>query len=172
MPKLSDRYASFISFATLKEKDFIPNGIFFTAVFITYSVANAPPNIFYPAILGALQYLPKTVLNKLYAKYDSQLVVETILRHIVIPVKGFLFFIGFLILVYPILVSLWKSKSFWYELGAKRIGILAFGFSLILSLLVFPYAYPYGLNQHPSGLAGMGERYGRMSLAPFAQTFV
>jgi len=169
MLNLSQRYRQFLSFATSKDKDIIPQRIFWAAVIITFSIANAPPDRIYKIILEVLQPLipVKLLLENSYLKQDYSFGQKAVNSNIIIPLKEFIFFLAFLVIAYPILRSLWKSKSLWDKFEIKKTAISALGFFLVLSLLAFPYAYPYGLNPHRSGLAGIGRKYGLMSLEPF-----
>jgi hypothetical protein len=166
----TNSYIHDVLFRTLEEKEAMPQKFFWLAVCTAFLVANAPPAQISKIVLVLLQLVPENVTAKLLAqdKNPSQL-ADSIVTLIVIPIKKLLFFAAFLVITYPILKCVSRSKFFWYKLGLKKIFLLALSLFLVLSLFVFPYAYPYGLNSHPSGLSGTGIEFGRMSMAPFGQ---
>ncbi len=167
----SDIYTLYVQFQTSKTKNIIPYYIFLLAAIIAFLVANFPSDrtsSFLSETFKNRLFL-KSLLTNIFTEYGSKPSdYNNIGSNLISSIKNFLFFIAFLILAYPILISLSKSKLFWHKLGLKKIALSALGIFLVLSLLAFPYGYPYGLNSHPSGLSGIGKDYGKMSLAPFA----
>ncbi|NJK67495.1 MAG: hypothetical protein HC941_14060 [Microcoleus sp. SU_5_3] len=169
MSYLTDRYQKYVSFNNSLEADIVPQKYFWTAIVIVFAVANTSVDRIHKLIFIVLQNLPVKGIENSLIKYEVEKAEIGI--HYIISIKGFLFFVAFLALACPIIVSVMRSPSFWHKLGIKRIAVAAVYFFLALSLLAFPYSYPYGLNAHPSGLSGLGLSYGKMSLSPFAESY-
>ncbi|MCU0541403.1 MAG: hypothetical protein MUE44_04355 [Oscillatoriaceae cyanobacterium Prado104] len=160
-----------MSFKNYQEPDFIPYKYFWGAIVTAYAVANAPVDRIYGLIFTVLQNLPIKGLERFLTKYNNEITQAQISSHFIVSIKGFLFFVAFLMLAYPIVLSVGRSRKFWEELGIKRIAVVSLYFFVALSLLVFPYSYPHVLLSHPSGLASLGVSYGQMSLSPFAESY-
>src|SRR4028119_764949 len=98
MLNLSQRYRQFLSFATSKDKDIIPQRIFWAAVIISFSIANAPPDRIYKIILEVLKPLipVKLLLENPYLKQDYSFGQKAVNSNIIIPLKEFIFFLAFL----------------------------------------------------------------------------
>jgi hypothetical protein len=167
----TDRYQLYVSFKNSQVPDIIPHKLFWTAIVISYAVANIPVERIYSLIFTILKNLPIQGAEIYLTKYNNEITKAQISSHFIVSIKGFLFFVAFLILAYPIAVSIGRSGKFWQELGLTRIAKISWYFFLALSLLVFPYSYPHVLLSHPSGLASLGVSYGQMSLSPFAESY-
>jgi hypothetical protein len=167
----SDKYRKYISFDNSQEPDLIPYKYFWTAIVTVFAVANAPVDRIYQWIFAIIQNLPIKNIESYLNKYDNEVTKSLISNHLILSIKGWLFFIAFLAIAYPIFDSIRRSGSFWHKLGIKRIATASVYFFLALSLLVFPYSYPYGLLAHPSGLSSLGVSYGKMSLSPFGESY-
>jgi hypothetical protein len=165
----SEKYRKYISFDNSQESDIIPHKYFWAAIVTVFVVANTPVDRIYQWIFTIIQNLPIKNIETYLNKYDNEVTKALISNHLIISIKGFLFFIAFLAIAYPIFDSIRRSGSFWHQLGIKRIAVASVYFFLALSLLVFPYSYPYGLLSHPSGLSSLGVSYGKMSLSPFGE---
>lgn len=152
-------YKKYILFPTLKEKDVVNRIVFWLAVFVLFLLANLSPNIAQQVFSRALELISPNLVEK----------TDKVVELFFLPIKGFLFLIAFLVILYPILNSCWQSRTLWQQLNTKRIAIDAVLIFLILSVLVFPYGYPHGLNAGFLGLSGLGNAYGDMSLDPFAE---
>lgn len=155
-------------FRTLKDKKVIPPKLFWIAVFIAFVVANAPPAKISNLLFNLLQLVSENVITSLNAQNkDLHHISSTMISMVFIPIKKLLFFLSLLVLASPIVICVYRYKSFWSNPGLKGRAISALGFFPALSVLSFPYSYPWGLNSHPSGLAGLGIQYGYISMAPF-----
>lgn len=171
MSYLTDKYQKYVSFNNSLEVDIFPQKIFWTAIVTVFAVANASVDRIHKLIFIVLQNLPIKGIENYLIKYNDEVKKAEIGIHYIISIKGLLFFVAFLALACPIVISVRRSRSFWHKLGIKRIAVAAVYFFLALSLLAFPYSYPYGLNADPSGLSGLGLSYGRMSLSPFSESY-
>lgn len=171
MSSLTDRYRKYVSFHNSLEPDIIPKQFYWTAIVTVFAVANAPVDRIYVLIFTFIQNLPIKGLDIYLTKYNNEVTKAQISSHFIVAIKGFLFFVALLAIACPIFVSVRRSPSFWKQLGIKRIAVVSLYFFVILSLLAFPYSYPYGLLSHPSGLASLGVSYGKMSLSPFAESY-
>jgi hypothetical protein len=169
----SKRYKHYIVFKKFQGKKDINSNLFWTAVIVIFSIANLPKDRCHNFVTTVLNGLPNSLFIKLFAKDDPQQIAAQylaggIVNKFIITLKEILFLLAFLILAYPILKSLVRSRSFWSNLEIKKNAIAALTIFLILSLLVFPG----GLRASGSsgwGLLAMGDSYGRMSLNPFAE---
>ena len=168
MLRLKDRYTSHVLFKTVEEKSVVPRALFWGAAVSAFLVANAPPKKLAVLLAAVFQHKPARAIVGLLPRYNSS-VEDILLTEVLIPLKGFVFLLAFLIMVYPLIRALRESKAFWYELGIRKIAVRSFWIFLILSLLAAPYSYPYGLHPDVSGLSGLGKSYAAMSQRPFAE---
>jgi hypothetical protein len=118
--------------------------------------------------------IPELVINSgflthLGATRDAANISANFTDSILVPLKELLFLFCLTVILYPILSCCSRSKDFWRGLGLKRLTGFTLSLFVGLSILVFPYPYPRGLNSHLSGLAGLGTGFARMSLAPFQE---
>jgi hypothetical protein len=162
---LSDRYSRFIAFKNTEIQEFIPQKLLWAAVIVILLIPHAPKDKVGGAIFKIVQFLS----TRLWDLEKPKKLADFVLYNFAIPLKGFCFLLAFLILAYLIGRCIYRAKSFWNELGIKRIAILSLVIFLVLSLFVFPYSYPGGLNPHRLGTSGLGNDYGHMSLNPFAE---
>ena len=165
-----NRHAHRILFRTLEDKEVLPQRLFWTAVFTAFVVANAPAAKISATVFKVLQVVPRTFSEILLSlSPDMQRASQQITGHVFVPLKELLFLISLIIIAYPIKHCAFESSELWRRMGSKQIVLPAVILFLGLSFLVFPYSYPGGLHAHPSGLAGMGEWFGQMSIAPFQE---
>jgi hypothetical protein len=170
VPRPLTRYARNLLFRTLEDKEVVPQKLFWTAVFSAFVIANAPTAKISAAVLRVLEALPNALSkNLLSLSPDMQRASQQITGHVFVPLKELLFLLSLMIIAYPIIRCVSKSRDFWRRVGNKQIVLPALALFLGLSFLVFPYSYPRGLHSHPSGLAGMGEWFGQMSAGPFQE---
>ena len=158
-------------FLTLEDRKVLPPRLFWIAVLSAFVIANAPPARISAALLGVLEVLPYTSARDLLPPGgDPQRASGQITRHVFVPLKELLFLLSLLVITYPLIRCVCKSHDFWRRLGNKQTVLPALILFSLLSLLVFPYSYPDGLHSHPSGLAGNGQIFGQMSVAPFLES--
>ena len=170
MQPSANRYIHHLLFRTVEDKEVIPQKLFWSAVFITFVIANVPPAKISAVLSRVLQIVSDNMSIALLSQnQDLQQIATRITESVVVPVKGCFFFLSLIVIAYPIVRCASRSRDFWCELGMKQTLLFSLGLFLALSFFVFPYSYPYGLNAHPSGLAGVGISFGRMSVAPFQE---
>lgn len=158
---LSERYRKYVSFNTYVPNVAISNVLLWSAIIISYCIVNAPKD----KLLGAL-----TKLLSIFKEYLNVTSLQnSILYQILIPLKSLLFSVSFLIIISPLIIDLFNSKSVWKKIKIRYLACVALIIFIILSLLVFPYSYPEGLNSNVYGLSGMGVEYGRMTRDPFSE---
>jgi hypothetical protein len=158
-------------FRTFEDKKVLPQKLFWIAVLSAFVIANMPPAKISAALLRVLEVLPYNLAGDLLPlSADMQSASGQITRHVFVPLKELLFLLALLAITYPIVRCVWKSRHFWRRLGGKQTVLPALILFFLLSLLVSPYSYPRGLHSHPSGLAGNGQIFGEMSVAPFLES--
>ncbi|MEW5859284.1 MAG: hypothetical protein AB1861_18180 [Cyanobacteriota bacterium] len=179
MLKRSEKYLHYVLFDTLKDKNVIPPVFFWVAVATLYAVANAPKNRIIMAFQAIFNRLPQdwvsttvqavescftqgVISPEILAKTAPQELAEIATIYGIIPVKGFLFFIATLVIAYPILISVIKSRHSLFQAGLKRRAIASLAIFAIISLLIVPFRYPLGPGV-------MGLEYAIRSLEPFSQ---
>jgi hypothetical protein len=164
------RHAHRLLFRTLEDKEVLPQKLFWVVVFNAFVMANLPTARISAAGFSVLEVLPDTLSKKLLPlSADMQRASQQITEHVFVPLKELLFLLSLLAIAYPIIRCVSKSRGFWRRLGIKRTVLPALTLFAALSFLVFPYSYPRGLHSHPSGLAGNGQIFGQMSVAPFQE---
>jgi hypothetical protein len=165
-----NRYAHHLLFRTLEERDVLPKKLFWIAVFTAFVIASASTVKISAAVSKVLELVPDALYKNLFPiSADIQRASQQITEHVLVPLKELLFLVSFLTIAYPIIRCASKSRDFWRRLVSKQTVLPALTLFLLLSLFVFPYSYPRGLHSHPSGLAGMGQWFGQMSVAPFQE---
>jgi hypothetical protein len=155
----SEIYKKYILLPSSPAKNIINQRILWIAIFGLFILANLSPTIAKQIISIFLTLVSPSLIEK----------TDKLFEWFFLPFKGWLFLIGFLIIIYPIIKSVWQARNLFSQLNTKRIFIASGLIFIILSLLVFPYSYPNGLNAGMFGLSGLGIDYGDMSLAPFAE---
>ncbi|MBD1895367.1 hypothetical protein [Coleofasciculus sp. FACHB-129] len=179
MLKRSEKYLHYVLFDTLKEKNVIPPAFFWIAVATLYAVANAPKNriiMAFQAIFNRLsqdwvsttvqaiesRFTQGVIPPEILAKTAPQQLAEITTNYGIIPIKKFLFFIATLVIAYPILISVIKSRHSLFQSGFKRRAIASLAIFAIISVLIVPFRYPLGPGV-------MGLEYAIRSLEPFSQ---
>jgi hypothetical protein len=163
-------YVHRLVFRTLEDRKVLPQKLFWIAVFSAFVVASVPAAKISAAVLRLLEALPHTLSRDLLPLIpDMQRASQQITEHVFVPLKELLFLLSLLTIAYPIIRCVSKSRDFWRRLASKQTVLPALTLFLLLSLFVFPYSYPRGLHSHPSGLAGNGQIFGQMSIAPFQE---
>ena len=171
MQPSANRYIHHLLFRTVEDKEAVPRKLFWIAVFITFVIANAPPAKISAVLLRVLQAVSENVpIELLPQDQNLRQISMQITASIAVPVKEPLFLLSLIVIAYPIIHCASRSKAFWCGLGIKQTLCVSLGLFLALLFFVFPYSYPYGLNSHPSGLAGLGISFARMSMAPFQES--
>lgn len=148
------QYLKYISFETSEEKNVISWKVFWAAILTVFLIANAPPRKLIAGLHAVLPGLDK-------------LTVDFLLSEILIPLKAILFFLAFLVLAYPVAVSLIRPAELWRELGKRKVALSAFFIFVFLSFLTVPYECADNVSSS-FGLSGLGRHYGNMSLSPFS----
>jgi hypothetical protein len=167
---LANRDAHSVCFRTLHEKAIVPETLFWIATITTFLIANAPPAKLTAVLLKVLQCVPTDAAERLFPQnVGLESIASHITNYVVVPAKELVFLFALFVIVCPLWHSLSRSKDVWREIGTKHNIVFALTLFLGLALLVFPYSYPHGLNSHFSGLSGLGERFGAMSMAPFQE---
>jgi hypothetical protein len=164
------RSANAVLFRTLEDKEVLSQRLFWVAVLSAFAIASAATPKISAAVSKLLQVVPEAFSKNLFPiSTDMQRASQQITEHVFVPLKELLFLLSLLTIAYPIIRCVSKSPNLWRRLGSKHTVLTALTLFLLLSLLVFPYSYPRGLHSHPSGLSGMGQLFGQMSLAPFQE---
>jgi hypothetical protein len=163
-------YTHPVLFRTLEDKDVLPQKVFWFAVFSAFAIASAATARISAAVSRLLEVIPDAVSKNLFPiSSDVHRAAQQITEHVFVPLKELLFLAAFLTIAYPIIRCASKCSDFWRRLGSNHTLLAALALFFALALLVFPYSYPGGLHSHPSGLAGNGQLFGQMSLAPFQE---
>lgn len=168
--RASDKYSNFILFDNATSKKLIPWTIFWPSVIILFGVVHLPKDKLNNFIAQLLQTLPNKFFNALFNKDDPQHIAAQymaggIVNKLLIPLKGFLFYVALFVILAIVIKAIYRERRFWYQLKVPRIALSALSIFLILSLLIFPG----GLHSEGLGLVGMGPDYARMSEDPFAE---
>jgi hypothetical protein len=165
-----NRYSQYLRFRTLEDKGVLSQKLFWIAIFSAFVIANASTTKISGAVLRVLEVLSDTLAkNQLTLNGDMQRASQQITEHVFVPLKALLFLVSLLIIAWPIVHCVCKSRDFWRRVVSKQTVLATVTLYLLLSFLVFPYSYPRGLHSHPSGLAGNGQLFGQMSVAPFQE---
>jgi hypothetical protein len=170
MQPRQNSYVHRLVFRTLEDRKVLSQKLFWIAVFSAFVIASASTAKISAAVFRLLEGLPYTLSRDLLPlSPDMQRVSGQITEHVFVPLKELVFLLSLLIIACPIVRCVSKSRDFWRRVGSKQTVLSALTLFLLLSLLVFPYSYPRGLHSHPSGLSGMGQWFGQMSIAPFQE---
>jgi hypothetical protein len=162
-------YVQHVLFPSLGQKT-RPQKFLWIALFVAFLIADAPPARISGVVLRTLQVVPQGVSGNLLAQNENlQQLSREITSFVFVPLKELLFLLALIIISHPIIRCVIRGRDFWRELVTKQTVLFSLRLFLGLLVLVFPYSYPYGRNSHPSGLAGLGVTFGRMSVAPFQE---
>ena len=162
-------YADNFRFRTQEGCEQVPQKLFWSAVSSLFVIANATNAKISAALAAIVDALPTNLTRTLFDSIDVQTTSQEITKHVLVPFKELLFLVALVILACSIGRCLMQSKVIWCRIVSRPMVLSALAMFFGLSLLVFPYSYPRGLHSHPSGLAGMGEWFGQMSVAPFQE---
>ena len=157
-------------FPTFGPEEIVPRKLLWFSLVLAFVIANAPPALINAVFLKILQVVfDGGLLSSWGVLKNLDYISGNVTDSIFVPLKEVLFVFCLLVLLYPILFCCHKAKDVWRNLRPRKITYFALSSFVGLSILVFPYSYPNGLNSHASGLAGLGTSFGRMSLAPFQE---
>jgi hypothetical protein len=146
-------------------KDSIPPKLFWISVSVAFLSANTPPQVINAICVRLMQLFGygSGELRKLEQTAD------TFVNNVLLPVEEALFLACLFVVGYPVIKSLPKATEIVRTANVRRIVGFAVSLAIGLSILVFPYSYPSGLNSHASGVAGLGRDFARMSGALFQE---
>ena len=156
-------------FRTYSMKEMVSRKLLWFSLVLAFLIANSPPALINTVFVKIPELINNVFLTHLGATRDAANISGNFTDSILVPLKELLFLFCLTVILYPILSCSSRSKDFWRGLDLKRITGFTLSLFVGLSILVFPYPYPRGLNSHLSGLAGVGTGFGRMSSAPFQE---